>query len=160
MKTATIDLMKKELLIVEIPEETYYEVFKHGILFKDHLESEREFIEGSFTLLGSPDEIKEEDVKDLVQYLTRRDLTITPKNYSKGKDGRFEDITFTESILSALEKEILWENPYGKEPIENLQSSTFGGEKIIIHRNPMNILWHEAESRTFDKKRVKMFVKN
>ena len=149
MKTATIDLMKKELLIVEIPEETYYEVFKHGILFKDHLESEREFIEGSYTLLGSPDEIKEEDAKELVQYLTRRDLTITPKNYSKGKDGRFEDITFTESLLSALEKEILWENPYA-EP-----------DKFIDgFDNPCYEWWHEAESRTFDKKRVKIFVKN
>lgn len=34
MKTATIDLMKKELFIVEIPEETYYEVFKCGIFVK------------------------------------------------------------------------------------------------------------------------------
>ena len=52
------DLLKKEVLIIELPEETYYEVFKHGILFKDHLESEREFIEGTYTLLGKPDEIK------------------------------------------------------------------------------------------------------
>ena len=68
--------------------------------------------------------------------------------------------TLKKELITKLKKEILWENPYGKEPIENLQSSTFGGEKTIIHRNQMNILWHEAESRTFDKKRVKMFVKN
>ena len=158
MKTAEIkDILKKDLLIVELPENGYYEVFKHGILFKDHLESEREFVEGSYALLGSPGEIKEEDVKDLVEKITTRQY----KNY--GYVPHYFGYllsTALESFNSALEKEILWENPYGKEPIENLQSSTFGGEKTIIHRNPMNILWHEAESRTFDKKRVKIFVKN
>ena len=62
MKTKIITNLKKELLIVEIPEETYYEVFKHGIYFKDHLNADRGFIEGSYTLLGSPDEIKEESL--------------------------------------------------------------------------------------------------
>ena len=158
MKTYHIkDLLKKELLIVELPENGYYEVFKHGILFKDHLESEREFIEGSYTLLGSPDEIKEEDVKDLVEKITTRQY----KNY--GYVPHYFGYllsTALESFNSALEKEILWENPYGKEPIENLQSSTFGGEKTIIHRNQMNILWNEAESRTFDRNRTLIFVKN
>ena len=157
MKTKLITSLKKELLIIELPEETYFEVFKHGILFKDHLEAEREFIEGSYALLGSPDEIKDEDVKDLVEKITTRQY----KNYGYVPH-YFQYLLSTalESFNSALEKEILWENPYGKEPIENLQSSTFGGEKTIIHRNQMNILWNEAESRTFDKKRVKMFVKN
>ena len=147
-------------MVIELPRVCDYELTKEGIFVKEHGSHLSDFIEGSYTLLGSPDEIREEDARKLVQYLTRRDLTITPKNYSKGKDGRFEDITFTESLLSALEKEILWENPYGKEPIENLQSSTFGGEKTIIHRNPMNILWHEAESRTFDRNRSIILVKN
>ena len=157
MKKRLIKTLKNEILVIETPEETYYEVFKHGILFKDHLESEREFVEGSYALLGSPDEIKDEDVKDLVEKITTRQY----KNYGYVPH-YFQYLLSTalESFNSALEKEILWENPYGKEPIENLQSSTFGGEKTIIHRNPMNILWHEAESRTFDKKRVKMFVKN
>ena len=149
--------MKNEILIIELPEETYFEVFKHGILFKDHLEAEREFIEGSYALLGSPDEIKEEDVKDLVEKITTRQY----KNYGYVPH-YFEYLLSTaiESFNSALEKEILWENPYGKEPIENLQSSTFGGEKTIINRNPMNILWHEAESRTFDRNRTLIFIKN
>ena len=159
MKKRLIKTLKNEILVIELPEETYFEVFKHGILFKDHLEAEREFIEGSYTLLGSPDEIKEEDVKDLVKQSLHTNLFahyvsgINPPNIYQYK-------TALESFNSAIESEILWENPYGKEPIENLQSSTFGGEKTIIHRNQMNILWHEAESRTFDKKRVKMFVKN
>ena len=150
MKTAEIkDMLKKEILIVEIAT-GLSQIRKNTLSVLKH---------DGYILLGKPDEIKDDDAKELVQYLTRRDLTITPKNYSKGKDGRFEDITFTESLLSAIESEIYWENPYGKEPIENLQSSTFGGEKTIIHRNPMNILWHEAESRTFYRNRSIILVK-
>ena len=161
MKTYHIkDLLKKELLIIELPEETYYEVFKHGIYFKDHLNADRGFIEGSYTLLGSPDEIKEENARELVEE-TEMGVKLNSKKYKyRAYDSQLGYATATESLLSALEKEILWENPYAKEPIENLQSSTFGGEKTIIHRNPMNILWNEAESRTFDKKRVKILVKN
>ena len=160
MKTYHIkDLLKKDLLIVELPENGYYEVFKHGILFKDHLESEREFIEGSYTLLGSPDEIKEDEAKELVEE-TEMGVKLNSKKYKyRAYDSQLGYATATESLLSALESEIYWENPYGKEPIENLQSSTFGGEKTIIHRNPMNILWNEAESRTFDRNRSIIFVK-
>ena len=161
MKTAEIkDLMKKELLIIELPKETYFEIFKHGILFKDHLEAEREFIEGSYTLLGSPDEIKEEDVEELVEE-TEMGVKLNSKKYKyRAYDSQLGYATATESLLSALESEIYWENPYGKEQIENLQSSTFGGEKTIIHRNPMNILWHEAESCTFYRNRSIILVKN
>ena len=157
MKTITIKTLKKELLVIEIPEETYYEVFKHGILFKDHLESERKFIEGSYTLLGSPDEIKEEDVRYLVG--EGFNISANKKVFNDYNDDCNCFKTAIESFRSALESDIYWENPYGKEQIENLQSSTFGGEKTIIHRNPMNILWHEAESRTFDRNRTIIFYK-
>ena len=159
MKTKIITSLKKELLIIELPEETYFEVFKHGILFKDHLEAEREFIEGSYALLGSHDEIKEENVKGLVEIVGEDDLLGTFYKDYKNPHYMMQPNSAIESFNSALEKEILWENPYGKEPIENLQSSTFGGEKTIIHRNPMNILWNEAESRTFYKNRSIIFVK-
>ena len=160
MKTYHIkDLLKKDLLIVELPENGYYEVFKHGIFVKGHLESEREFIEGSYTLLGSPDEIKEEDARKLVQYLTRRDLTITPKNYSKGKDGRFEDITFTESLLSAIESEIYWENPLGFEP-KNIVTGHGSSHLIELVANSFYQSWKKAQEKTFDKKRTLIFVKN
>ena len=160
MKTKIITSLKKELLIIELPEETYFEVFKHGILFKDHLEAEREFIEGSYALLGSHDEIKEENVKGLVEIVGEDDLLGTFYKDYKNPHYMMQPNSALESFNSALEKEILWENPYGKEPIENLQSSTFGGEKTIIHRNPMNILWNEAESRTFDRNRSIILVKN
>ena len=106
MKTATIDLMKKELLIVEIPEETYYEVFKHGIFVKDHLESEREFIEGSYTILGSPDEIKEDEAKELVEE-TEMGVKLNSKKYKyRAYDSQLGYATATESLLSAIESEI------------------------------------------------------
>ena len=157
MKTYEIkDLLKKELLIIELPENGYYKKYRDGIEVRDFLTDEVLTL-ANYTLLGSPDEIKEEDVKDLVEKITTRQY----KNY--GYVPHYFGYllsTALESFFSAIESEIYWENPYGKEPIENLQSSTFGGEKTIIHRNQMNILWNEAESRTFDKKRVKMFVKN
>jgi len=157
MKTAEIkDILKKDLLIVELPENGYYEEYRDGIEVREFLTNEVLTLV-DYTLLGSPDEIKEEDVKDLVEKITTRQY----KNY--GYVPHYFGYllsTALESFHSALEKEILWENPYGKEPIENLQSSTFGGEKTIIHRNQMNILWHEAESRTFDRNRSIILVKN
>ena len=147
MKTYHLkDLLKKDLLIVELPENGYYEVFKHGIYFKDHLNADRGFIEGSYTLLGSPDEIKDEDAEKLF--------------YNPIDNTNLTHYANLRNLFSLLESEIYWENSYGKEPIENLQSSTFGGEKTIIHRNPMNILWNEAESRTFDRNRSIILVKN
>ena len=159
MKTYHIkDLLKKDVLIIEWQDD--YEIIGRIIFGKSNQKGvlENLFNLDGYTLLGKPSEIKEEDAEELVK---TGSYTTTFWNYKTNDTHKSNQLrTATESLLSALEKEILWENPYGKEPIENLQSSTFGGEKIIIHRNPMNILWHEAESRTFDKKRVKMFVKN
>ena len=170
MKTKIITSLKKELLVIELPTaETKISIGLHCIGIKPPpIGKDASDINGyyhiytemfhGFKLLGSPDEIKEEDAEELVEQSIHtglfahyvKDIPVNTYCYKTALD----------SFNSALESEIYWENPYGKEPIENLQSSTFGGEKIIIHRNPMNILWHEAESRTFDKKRVKMFVKN
>ena len=163
MKTYKIkNLLKKEILIVELPK--WYKSFNYQKPLLEVRGDEPNLAEflslGRYELLGSSDEIKEEDASELVEE-TEMGVKLNSKKYKyRAYDSQLGYATATESLLSALEKEILWENPYGKEPIENLQSSTFGGEKTIIHRNPMNILWHEAESRTFDKKRVKMFVKN
>ena len=146
MKKRLIKTLKNEILVIETPEETYFEVFKHGILFKDHLGAEREFIEGSYTLLGSPDEIKDDDAKELVE-----NKGSYYKNYSPIHGSVQGNVTFTalESFFSAIETVVLWENPYA-EP-----------DKFIDgFDNPCYEWWHEAESRTFDKKRVKIFVKN
>ena len=155
MKTYHLkDLLKKELLIIELPENGYYEEYRDGIEVRDFLTDEVLTL-ANYTLLGKPDEIKEEDAEELVEIF---DLSYYV-NYNHPTRGAYT-LTALESFHSALESEIYWENPYGKEPIENLQSSTFGGEKTIIHRNPMNILWDEAESRTFDRNRSIIFKKN
>ena len=168
MKTITIKTLKKELLVIELPTaETKISIGLHCIGIKPPpIGKDASDINGyyhiytemfhGFKLLGSPDEIKEEDAEELVEISERYGC----ENYNK-KD-EFSNsyfISAKDSFNSALESEILWENPYGKEHIENLQSSTFGGEKTIIHRNPMNILWHEAESRTFDRNRTIIFYK-
>ena len=172
MKTITIKTLKKELLVIELPTaETKISIGLHCIGIKPPpIGKDASDINGyyhiytemfhGFKLLGSPDEIKEENARGLVEE-TEMGVKLNSKKYKyRAYDSQLGYATATESLLSAIESEIYWENPYGKEQIENLQSSTFGGEKTIIHRNPMNILWHEAESRTFDRKRVKMFVKN
>ena len=159
MKAATIDLMKKELLIVEIPEETYYEVFKHGIFVKWHLESEREFIEGSYTLLGSPDEIKEEDAEELVESWesVAKDGTMVYKNY---KDGIQKKRTAIESFNSALEKEILWENPIKIPSSDDINWFRNKRDGDFSERYTRVFDWHEAQEKAFDKKRTLIFVKN
>lgn len=157
MKTKLISTLKKDLLIIELPK--WYKSFNYQTPLLEVRGDEPNLAEflslGRYELLGKPDEIKEEDAEDLVETF---DLSYYV-DYNHPTRGEYT-LTATESLLSALESEIYWENPYGKEPIENLQSSTFGGEKTIIHRNQMNILWHEAESHIFDRNRILIFVKN
>ena len=103
MKTATLTL-KRNVLVIEAPEGTYFEVFEHGIYFKDHLNAERKFIEGSYTLLGKPDEIKEEDVAKFVHQSIHTNLFA---HYVKGIPvNTYCYKTALESFNSALEKEI------------------------------------------------------
>ena len=156
MKTKLISTLKKDLLIIELPK--WYKSFNYQKPLLEVRGDEPNLAEflslGRYELLGKPYEIKEEDAEELVEIF---DLSYYV-NYNHPTRGAYT-LTATESLLSALESEIYWENPYGKEQIENLQSSTFGGEKTIIHRNPMNILWHEAETRTFDRNRSIILVK-
>ena len=157
MKTKIISTLKNELLIIEYPEETYFEVFKHGILFKDHLEAEREFIEGSYTLLGSPDEIKDEDVKDLVEKITTRQY----KNYGYVPH-YFEYLLSTalESFNSALEKEILWKNPIKIPSSDDINWFRNQRDGDFSERYTRVFDWHKAQEKTFDKNRTLIFVKN
>ena len=77
MKTKLITKLKKELLIIETHEETLISKTATGFMIRNNATNEDFFIEGSYTLLGSPDEIKDEDVKDLVEKITTRQY----KNY-------------------------------------------------------------------------------
>ena len=159
MKTKLISTLKKELLIIELPEETYYEVFKHGILFKDHLESEREFIEGTYTLLGSPDEIKEDDAKELVNLHESGYY----KDYINGNN--FFTLP-SKSFISALVSEIYWDvNPMGEKPKFEYDFPEDGPsdsmyESAVDDFDLSSIKWNEAQQKTFDRNRTLIFVKN
>ena len=159
MKTYHIkDLLKKDLLIVELPENGYYEVFKHGIYFKDHLNADRGFIEGSYALLGSADEIKESDAMELVESWesVAKDGTRVYENY---KDGIPKKRTSLESFHSALESEIYWDvNPLGFEP-KNIVTGHGISHLIELVANSFYQSWHEAQEKTFDKNRSIIFVK-
>ncbi|QNS40171.1 hypothetical protein H0S70_07090 [Chryseobacterium manosquense] len=147
MKTYHIkDLLKKDLLIVELPRVCDYELTKEGLFVKEHGSHLSDYIEGSYTLLGKPDEIREEDAKELVENKGKY-----YKNYSPIQGSVQGNITFTatESLLSAIESKIYWENPY-KDWLSH-------GE---AHDDDLDHLWHEAESRTFDRNRSIILVKN
>lgn len=100
MKTKIITGLKKEVLIVELSD--------NGNTFDDLtlLNSETE----GYILLGKPDGIKEEDLKDLVEMSLHTNLFahyvsgINPPNTYCYK-------TALKSFLSAIEKEIYWVNP-------------------------------------------------
>jgi hypothetical protein len=160
MKTITIKTLKKELLVIELPTaETKISIGLHCIGIKPPpIGKDASDINGyyhiytemfhGFKLLGSPDEIKEEDARELVESWesVAKDGTMVYQNY---KDGIPKKRTALESFNSALEKEILWENTYA-EP-----------DKFIDgFDNPCYEWWHEAESRTFDRNRTLIFVKN
>ena len=160
MKTATLNL-KRKILVIEAPEGTYFEVFEHGIYFKDHLNAERKFIEGSYTLLGSPDDLKEEDVKPLVESWesVANDGTWIYENYLGGRIPKKRSAL--ESFNSALSSEIYWKNPFGKtSPVD---MSALSGSFSELYREDYKKgieSWQEAETRTFDRTRTLIFVEN
>lgn len=131
MKTHIIKTAKIELLIIELPE--------NGNTFDDLtlLNYETE----GYTILGKPAEIREDDARELVQK-----ISFGFKNY-KSKDIEFF-LHAKESLLSAIESEIHWENP--------IKVHTWASENTDIYHKQ----WHEAESRTFDRSRTLIFVKN
>ena len=154
MKTATLKL-KRKVLVIELPKGTKhyqynnaFETISAEVPNDKGVSFEQIRIEKGYTLLGSPDDLKEEDVIDLVESWesVAKDGTRAYQNY---KDGIPKKRTALESFNSALEKEILWENPYA-EP-----------DKFIDgFDNPCYEWWHEAESRTFDRTRTLIFVEN
>lgn len=155
MKTYHIkDLLKKDLLIVELPENGYYEEYRDGIEVREFLTNEVLTLV-DYTLLGSPDEIKEDDVVDLVEKIGK--CKFTWKSYNI--DG-YAYATALKSFHSALEKEILWENPIKIPSSDDINWFRNQRDGDFSERYTRVLDWHEAQEKTFDKKRVKMFVKN
>ena len=133
MKTKIISKLKKELLLVELPEEkTISTLIDLEITY-------------GYTLLGKPDEISKEDAVKLV------DISFdTPRMYKDYKNN-LPGFTATESLLSAIEIEIYWENP--------LNNKLDKSKPLIIQTEHLN-KWKEAQEKTFDKNRTLIFVKN
>ena len=157
MKTYHLkDILKKDLLIVELPENGYYEEYRDGIEVRDFLTDEVLTL-ANYILLGSPNEIKEEDVKDLVEKITTRQY----KNYGYVPH-YFQYLLSTalESFNSALEKEILWENPIKIPSSDDINWFRNQRDGDFSERYTRVLDWYNNQEKTFDKKRVKIFVKN
>ena len=66
MKTKTIKSLQKEVLVIEdSPAIDFYEINPRMLAF-NMLDGSIKIFKGNFTFLGRPDEITEDDVKDLV----------------------------------------------------------------------------------------------
>lgn len=133
---------------MELSENGYYEEYCDGIEVRDFLTDEVLRLT-NYTLLGKPDEIKEEDAEELVEPF---DFSYYV-DYNHPSRGAYT-ITATESLLSALENVIFWNvNPVKLFDMDNLLKA-----KHIAYDEIKK--FNEAELCTFDKKRSLIFVKN
>lgn len=155
MKTLEIkDLLKKDLLVVELPDTydldwvTDEKHMKAVIDAHNHVEQLLGNPVHSYTLLGKPDEISEEDARELVDKVTYSysdgsgEQTSFKHYNSNLKKGTLVVETATESLLSALETVIFWENP---NPL---------GDFVYSLEE-----WEADERKTFEKSRTLIFVK-
>ena len=144
MKTVRINKLKKNLLIVELQTDVInsnYHIQRtpKGILIKDDVDEK--FLSNKYTLLGKPDEIREEDAKELVR---SGSYTTTFWNHKTNDNHKSNQLkTATESLLSAIETVVFWEN-----------QKTFGD----FLYSPKE--WEAVERNTFDRNRTLIFVKN
>lgn len=150
MKTYEIkDLLKSDLLIVELPEDTTFKAILGYIgAVADNSQDYHLSIHNAcdYTLLGKRDEISEEDVVDIVQESKYMDWDGNSGyvDYRVYPDGLLSAL---ESFWSALESVIYWVNPYqDRKEHEDLDEH--------LHN------WQEAQSRTFDRKRSIILKKN
>jgi hypothetical protein len=154
MKTKTIKSLKKEVLVIELPINGYWEVLSTETRFKCFDTGEKLILK-NYTLLGKPDEIKEDDVADLVENKGKY-----YKNYSPIQGSVQGNITFTalESFNSAIEKEIFWENPFNYEKTHEETVRDELCQCRYITNTESKFL--EAQLKTFDKSRTLIFIKN
>lgn len=161
MKTATTDLLKKDLLLVELPEKynldhTYYrEDNETEIAFYLNEDCvQLKTFKGSYTLLGKPDEIKEDDVVDLCDRIgINNPLADCDFFADYGNDDRMFE-TALESFNSAIETVVFWDvNPL-KYWFENADKIDDENEAIAKKQ------FDEAQEKTFDRNRSIILVKN
>ena len=144
MKTLHLKL-KKDVLIVDVPELTDYEVFKHGIYFQ--LENgDRDFIEGRFKLICKGSELTEEIAKGLVKAGYYKNTFF---NYNNPIINYNHFNSALDSLISAIEAN----GYYWKENPE--KKSNFNPEEFIQEEYER---FMEVESHTL--KNPLIFVKN
>jgi len=105
MKTKTIKLLKKEVLVIEYsPAIDFYEINPRMLAF-NMINGSIKIFKGNFTFLGRLNEITEDDVRDLVN--------IEPQWEENETFRVIGNATFSalKPFNSAIEKEIYWENP-------------------------------------------------
>jgi len=152
MKTYHIkDILEKELLIVELPENKDIDFYEHG--------RELLLLTKGYIQLGKPDEISEDSAKRIVStegYVWNDEVCSAYVFHGRSKKCYTESAV--KSLLSAIETVIFWDvNPLGDEPNKFYTARDFYGNPRISRRWSK---WHEAESRTFDRNRTLIFVKN
>ena len=156
MKTKIITGLKKEVLVIELPEYWDYEIIDDDKTFLYHpteQNSNDKTISG-YKLLGKPNEIKEEDAEKLVEKDPWVMSFKSYRDYSSKKGVKYNTlITAIESFNSALEKEIYWENPFN-EVISFMPSNVRCGKTKLVDD------WKEAQEKTFDRNKTLIFVKN
>ena len=154
MKTLEIkDLLKKDLLIIETSEQIILTTTATGYMLRDNSTNEEIFIEGH-TLLGKPDEISEEEASELAHFTEANGIYFW-KSHDKGRD---ICLTAKDALLSAIETVIYWDvNPEGEFPRYNFDEDINPKD---IKAKFYYLKWHEAQSRTFDRNRSIILVKN
>ena len=145
MKTTIISTLKNELLLVELPENGYYEEYRDGIEVRDFLTDEVLTL-ANYTLLGSPDEIKEEDLDGIVSDFDAFQNT--------GEGIGFYD--YKKGFFDIVEKEIYWVNPWGDRMPIFIEASPSAFKFVEKEKER----WKEAQEKTFERNRTLIFVKN
>ena len=159
MKTKLITGLKKEVLVIELPEYTKSWEFIDGHFWID---DKKTFIKGFspfHKLLGKRDEISEEDVLDLVERTGLGNPSYSGEWYEcyKNPDAMYSKAT--DSFNSALEKNIFWVNPepYPSPYDPRIKTGRFEhGEEL----EKAERVWKEAQEKTFDRNRTLIFVKD
>ena len=138
MKNVTVTSLSRPILIVELSE-GLSQMRKNTLSILNH---------DGWVLLGKPDEIKEEDIEQLVEW---GDADPSGDRYKIGYrsyfDGYKNDVpqftckTPIESLFSLLESEIYWKNPYSgvlamefPTAFDNFQLRTFDRNRTLIFK--------------------------
>lgn len=149
------DLLKRDLLIIELPEKIdrcWVLVHSNHIWINNRETGDIHRVKGSYTLLGKPDEISEEDAMELVE----KEERIGKSYYMNYKDGYTYPFGALKSLLSAIESVIFWDaNPFSYPNERHTKDGINVGVDIDAAE-----AFHEAQSRTFDRKITLIFVKN